>query len=841
MKIFKKIILSIFITFIFCMNIYAEELFNKETNTEALLLVNVKNNEVLYSKNEKEKLTMASTTKIMNYAVTLDFIEDLEETKIEIKQSSIDKIDLNDSSTAGFQNHVGETFSVLDILKGMMIPSGCEAAQILADYVEETYSVDFVSKMNEKAVSLGMNDTLYVDVHGLSSDNKTTAEDMYKLALYVNDLKYFSEIVKTTSYLIPGFSSKIQNTNYLINDNASGSARKYFYKYAVGTKTGSTSSAGKCLVSRAKKGNDEFIVIALGGNTNNDSNNAMIDTINLYDYAFENYTENIDIIVPKYQSVNINDKLKIEYSITNNNSEKLKWTSLNPDVASVDNDGVVTGLKLGTTKIKVESQTGNYSLINLSVGFYNSMYIDYSYFDYTSGESQNLNWKTLKEDGFDFVVIRNDEFVSSNVDGAKNNNLEYTLSHLATSLNEEDAVKEADEFIESISEYKNNISLPLVYDMYSLSSSRNSYSQMNKEETTNIALAFSNRLKELGFNTIVYNGRTAFNNMDVEKLRDNNIGIYAIYRYSISESEEKLSTKMQTVSGLDVDMWEYTYDEYLKEALSYNSTYLSLMYMGNIIIEESDNGKVNTNINNKKVNINIEPDMGYELESIEVKSKLYNYDLNKENDNLYTYNLKNDYTNTTITSKFISSDYIFISGDNEKYNKNDMVFKINGSTKLIDKILIDEKELSTDNYKINNDEIIIFSSYIDTLNNSEYKITLLLSNNTSVVGKFIKDIEEEVIEEEKEEENNKKSNNNSNVNKDKSSNNKNIVDDSDNNEVIENTPKEEIKDEKESSVDILEGNSKKFSDHNLIIILCSISLLILIILLLKFRRKDNKK
>lgn len=829
-KKIKSIVLALFSIFIFISNVYAEELFDKEVNTEALLLVNPKNNEVLYSKNEDEILTMASTTKIMTYAVTIDFIDDLEGTNIEINSSSIDKINGLGASTAGFQNHIGESFSALDILRGMMIPSGCEAAQILADYIEDTYGVDFVSKMNEKAHDLGMKDTVYVDVHGLSSDNKTTASDMYKLALYVNNLKYFSDIVKTSSYLIPGFSSKIENTNYLINENASGSSRKYFYKYAVGTKTGSTSAAGKCLISRAKKGEDEFIVIALGGNTNNDSNNAMIDTINLYDYAFNSYTQNIDIITSKYQSVNINETLKINYSIVKkdtNEDEKLIWSSLNPEIASVDENGVVTGLKLGTTKIKVESQTGNYSIINLSVGFYNSMYIDYSYKDYTSGESQKLNFKTLKDDGFDFVVIKNDENILSNVEDAKNNNLEFTISYLAKALNEEDAIKEADEFIESIKEY--NISLPLVYDMYSLSSSRNSYSLMNNDETTNIALAFSNRLKELGFNTIIYNGRTAFNNMNTDVLRENNIGIYAIYRYSMSETNEKLSTKMQTVSGLDVDMWEYTYDEYLKEALSYNSTYLSLMYMGNIITKESDNGNISTQIENKKVNITIEPDLGYELENLEVKSNLYNYELIKESDNMYSFNIKPDYTNAIIISKFTNTNYEFISISND----NNLIFKINGPTKLINKIIVDGNELSNDYYIINDDEIILLSGYIDTLSNQKHSIELILSNDTNVVGSFIK-------EEKKEEESENKiiSKENKTIKK-RTTKNKKVVEINEENDINEDI--NIVEPENEENVIIEEKKITEDNNSNNTIYIIGIILLLILIVLIICRKILNKR
>lgn len=205
--------------------------------------------------------------------------------------------------------------------------------------------------MNEKAAELGCTGTHFADPHGLSDENHyTTAEDMYKITKYALTLPYFREVVSTEYFTLKGDSIPLINTNYMI-DYVNGG--RYYYQYATGVKTGYTDLAGKCLVSTAKKGDTEYMCIVLGGEYSDESgyiNNAMTDSKNLYEWAFDNFTDNIDISIDKrFESVQLGSTVQLNAEITGSNINavpEIKWSSSNPDeefiLGDVDGDGEIT-------------------------------------------------------------------------------------------------------------------------------------------------------------------------------------------------------------------------------------------------------------------------------------------------------------------------------------------------------------------------------------------------------------------------------------------------------------------------------------------------------------------
>lgn len=260
---------------------------NVETRSGAVYLENLDTGAVILDKNADQKMYPASTTKIMTYVVVADSISDFDGTKVPIKQEVFAGID-PESTVMGLSDHVGEECSIRDLLYGMMLPSGNDAALVLADYVGNGIS-GFVEKMNAKAAELGCTNTHFENPHGLYDANHyTTAKDLAKIAKYAATTQSFMEITNTVSYTPAGFSRPLHNTNYMLDSNEQGG--KYYRSYVKGIKTGFLDEAGKCLVTTAEKDGSRYLCVALGApyTYEEDVNYAMLDSADLYDWAFEN-------------------------------------------------------------------------------------------------------------------------------------------------------------------------------------------------------------------------------------------------------------------------------------------------------------------------------------------------------------------------------------------------------------------------------------------------------------------------------------------------------------------------------------------------------------------------
>lgn len=232
-----------------------------KTTSDAILLVNMDSDQVVFEKNADEKKYPASTTKIMTYIVAYEHIDDIENTKIEIKQSVLDELEGTGSSLANVAEHVGEKMSAIDLLYSMMVPSGNDAAMVLADYVGNGDISAFVDMMNEKAKELGCENTHFQNPDGLHNDDHyTTARDLSIITSYALTLPKFAEISNTDTYYCEGDTVPLITTNYLIDANRGG---EYYYMYAKGIKTGTTDQAGRCLVTTASADGYSYLLVLL--------------------------------------------------------------------------------------------------------------------------------------------------------------------------------------------------------------------------------------------------------------------------------------------------------------------------------------------------------------------------------------------------------------------------------------------------------------------------------------------------------------------------------------------------------------------------------------------------
>ena len=214
---------------------------------------------LIYAKNPDRKLAPASTTKIMTCILALETCPDLDEI-VEVDTAATR---LGASNTLmGLKK--GESLPIRDLLYGLMLPSGNDAAIALACHIAGSVE-QFSGMMNDKAAELGMENTNFVTASGVyKSNHYSTARDMALLTAYAMQNETFREIVSTPNYTVPANDVRekalyLENTNNLIQPKKSE-----YYEYAVGCKTGSTVQGGKCLVAAAEKDNVTLIVVLLG-------------------------------------------------------------------------------------------------------------------------------------------------------------------------------------------------------------------------------------------------------------------------------------------------------------------------------------------------------------------------------------------------------------------------------------------------------------------------------------------------------------------------------------------------------------------------------------------------
>lgn len=227
------------------------------------ILVEAETGTVLAENNADNQMLIASTTKIMTALLAIENC-DLDGT-ITVKQ----EYTLVEGSSMYLKP--GEMLTVRDVLYGLMLSSGNDAAVTLACHIAG--SVDsFAELMNAKARQLGMTNSSFKNPHGLDAEGHySTARDMAKLTVEAMNNPSFAEIVSTKTINVAGRSLK--NHNKLL----------WRYEGIMGVKTGFTKSAGRSLVSCAQREGMRLVCVTL--NAPDDWN----DHSTLYNWAFENY------------------------------------------------------------------------------------------------------------------------------------------------------------------------------------------------------------------------------------------------------------------------------------------------------------------------------------------------------------------------------------------------------------------------------------------------------------------------------------------------------------------------------------------------------------------------
>ena len=254
---------------------------NLNISSKTAILYNLDNGEILYEKNADEKVSIASLTKIMTALVTLENIQDLDKQVVLINQDFQGLVQAN-AVTAGFTK--GEIVTYKDLLYGLLLPSGADAAKALARNVAGSED-SFIKMMNDKVKELDLKQTNFSTVIGLDDENNySTARELsliFKEALKNND---FKTIIKAKQYTTSDSKIKFKST---IQSNA----KKFDIDipYILGGKTGTTTDAGLCLATIAKANNVNYMLVTTGALYDKKAPHHIEDAKIIYDYFINNY------------------------------------------------------------------------------------------------------------------------------------------------------------------------------------------------------------------------------------------------------------------------------------------------------------------------------------------------------------------------------------------------------------------------------------------------------------------------------------------------------------------------------------------------------------------------
>lgn len=257
---------------------------NLAKNAKSAIMLEASTGKIIYEKNADEQLSMASMTKMMTLLLIMENIENGN-----LKWDEMITASENAASMGGSQIflEIGEQMTVEDLVKGICIGSGNDAAVAMAERIGGTEE-NFVKMMNDRAKELGLKNTNFQNACGLDTKGHySSARDM---ALIAKELVKHKKILEYTGTYEDYLRKNTDNSFWLVNTNR----LVRYYQGVDGLKTGYTSEAGYCITTTAKRNNMRLITVVMGEPTSQVRN---AETTTMLDYGFNTYQ--IDKILSK--------------------------------------------------------------------------------------------------------------------------------------------------------------------------------------------------------------------------------------------------------------------------------------------------------------------------------------------------------------------------------------------------------------------------------------------------------------------------------------------------------------------------------------------------------------
>lgn len=257
---------------------------DREIYADAYMLINLDDDSypVIAQKNQDKLKYPASLTKIVTAIITINNVSDISATTT-VSRNAVESLYGTGAQVAGLK--IDSQVTVEELLYLTMVHSACDACEVLAEYVAGSVSA-FVDMMNEWVTEIGCKNTHFVNADGLHDENHyTTAEDMAKITLEALKNDLFVKISTTKSYTYDNVT--FVHTNFMLDKPHV----TYYYEYAQGIKTGSTSQAGYCVITKASKNGYNYLAVVMDSPVKNingiDTKCSFIDAKNLFEWAFD--------------------------------------------------------------------------------------------------------------------------------------------------------------------------------------------------------------------------------------------------------------------------------------------------------------------------------------------------------------------------------------------------------------------------------------------------------------------------------------------------------------------------------------------------------------------------
>lgn len=251
---------------------------------DAVVLLNLDADEIIYTKNPDKEEILASLTKIMTAYTVIENVNNLEK-KITVTEK--DLANLYGFTCAGLE--VGDKVSYLDLLYAMMLISGADAAQTLAIHTSGSVEA-FNDLMNKEASKLGLRHSHFADSYGGDDDNISTAREMSRLLKAALQNKTFKKIFGTNYYTL---SNGLRVTNYTA---AYATFHGLDSSLLTGNKSGYTPEAGLLLASTATINGTNYALIVCKSEVNSYYSTHVLDTYKIYNYIADLQFKNYNIL-----------------------------------------------------------------------------------------------------------------------------------------------------------------------------------------------------------------------------------------------------------------------------------------------------------------------------------------------------------------------------------------------------------------------------------------------------------------------------------------------------------------------------------------------------------------
>ena len=324
----------------FMFNLSTKSVFADDSPSKAMVVIEKNSKRVLNEKNKDECLAMASTTKIMTALITCENTKNFDEVIF------VDDRAVGIEGTSMYLKH-GEKFTVKELLLGLMLPSGNDAAMALAYHVGGSEE-NFVKMMNEKVEKLQLKNTHFVNPHGLDAEGHfTSAYDLACITAEAMKNEMFREIVATKNVAITDYENS--EPRFLHNKNRCFK----FLEGCTGVKTGFTDNAGRCFVCSAERNGMELIAVVLNCGP------MFEECARLIDEGFKNYK-----LYNLIEGYSFGDEIKVEsgekdfvgtvtkesfsYPLTNEEYTKVNIVRNQPDSleAYIEKDKIIGSLEV---------------------------------------------------------------------------------------------------------------------------------------------------------------------------------------------------------------------------------------------------------------------------------------------------------------------------------------------------------------------------------------------------------------------------------------------------------------------------------------------------------------